>query len=373
MKRWMMTMLTLAACVDTVGTRTVDPDTMDASTDAAGDAHADSSADGSADADATPICTCSGAQPVCLADGGCAECTQDNAGACSGTKPLCGPTNTCVACTATNATACTGATPLCLATSNQCVQCLANPDCKTASASRCAANACAQCTADADCAHIPGQNVCSNGICVACTKDKASACKTASGQPAVCEHAKKLCTTFAVASADTCDACVSDAQCKAANLCVPMTFGQTALGAFCQPVRISNCDAQHPFAKPITTGESIDGQRTPYCTLAFTTCAAVQQGGTGYRTNCGVNANGQPVSTGAVAGRNSLCGTPGLDDGFCVEVGVGSGQFKCTVTCTPKSPNNATSAPDCPDVLGPVDPTCDSLQHESGEGLLCTL
>lgn len=119
--------------------------------------------------------------PVC--DGttqppNCRQCKSPDGG-CTGAKPACatsGPlTGQCVQCTGTEPEACQGATPTCNDSTNTCVGCLMNADCKTATAPVCdvASTTCRGCKSDSECAmgKCDTQNDAQAGSCVACNVD----------------------------------------------------------------------------------------------------------------------------------------------------------------------------------------------------------
>jgi hypothetical protein len=326
----LLALLALAACVDTVGTRTVDPDDMDSGLDGGDDARADSSADGGlTDADAAPVCTCSGAQPVCLADGGCAECTQDNAQACTGAKPLCGPSNTCVSCTASNVGACTGATPVCESQSNTCVACNVDPDCAEATpACGLPQHTCGKCTEDADCTRFG--KVCDEaaGSCVACTIDsEAMQCGNKS-----CDPAKKMCTQTVRTTVQQCNACVADSECVADHRCIEMFFGtgvtRVSLGGRCMKRHATGC--AFPYGGDPINRQSLSGAAAEnYCGLAEsrTTCEAIRKLEQG--TNCSVGGDQACGVPGAICRRVN-----GVDDLCTYACGV-SAECPAEISCPP--------------------------------------
>jgi MYXO-CTERM domain-containing protein len=110
----------------------------------------------------------------------CRKCNQyDDGLACGGAKPACalnGPNGgKCVACTPTYTKGCTGATTVCDATTDTCVQCLENGDCKaTAPVCNTTTKTCRGCESDAECATGTYCDVgadTSKGQCVACNLD----------------------------------------------------------------------------------------------------------------------------------------------------------------------------------------------------------
>jgi hypothetical protein len=300
---------------------------------------------------------CAKPNPACdTATNTCVECMA--ATDCAGTTPYCDPTaHLCVACLeqanctdakASNCAAtthtcrpCTSSTqcsqiagkPLCL--SGSCVECTAQSDCTSATASQCDAttHTCKACTTDAHCSNIAGKNVCLDGACVQCTGAKATACgaDTKSGTPYVCDSLKHTCTTSLAKSAGLCASCVSDAQCKAGELCVLDTVGtgssaKTA-GYFCHWKKgdtangaPADCLASgRPYAGTQTAVTSIDGQTADICSLRVSSCQASSE----YSTkNCAPS--GTP--------NDSLCGVAAPADAKCIQ-GANSSTYLCTMTC----------------------------------------
>jgi hypothetical protein len=121
-----------------------------------------------------PICTGMVTPPQCR------TCNKyDDNAACSGMTPACATTGTnmgkCVACTTTNPKACTAMTPVCDDTTNSCVQCLKNTDCKsTAPVCNVMTHTCRGCQTNAECATGTYCDTTSDplkGQCVACNVD----------------------------------------------------------------------------------------------------------------------------------------------------------------------------------------------------------
>ncbi|MGC4070813.1 MAG: hypothetical protein QM784_40290 [Polyangiaceae bacterium] len=275
--------------------------------------------------------TCSGTTPVC-------DTNTDKCVAClastdckDSSKSVCAPSNVCVECT--QSTDCKDATkPVCNPASNACVGCLANTDCKTATAARCdtGTNTCTPCQSDNDCTQITGKGVCNAGACVQCTGKKYTACGQLEGKALVCDSAAQTCTSDKKAgSSGLCQPCVSDAQCPAGQLCHQQMFDGKPVGYFCfwkQGDTANGAPAacftntNRPYVKVDAGVQSIDGETATLCTLAVTTCPALN----GFRsTDCAPS--GTPSDT--------LCGfAPGVDS-KCVETTSGSGTFRCTTTC----------------------------------------
>ncbi|HEX7599413.1 MAG TPA: right-handed parallel beta-helix repeat-containing protein, partial [Polyangia bacterium] len=96
---------------------------------------------------------------VCSAVNTCVECNTKDDCTASPAKGFCAA-NACVGCQAAGAGACTGATPVCATGGgkfDQCVECMANTDCKTPTAPICNANnQCVGCKKDTDCSARAG-------------------------------------------------------------------------------------------------------------------------------------------------------------------------------------------------------------------------
>ena len=209
---------------------------------------------------------------------------------------------------------------------NTCVQCLDNSACLTPNASACTNNVCAGCTVDADCTHIdatpgaPGgaRPVCDDGTCVECAGNRRDACGAT-----VCDTVARTCALFPVASAGTCDPCVSDAQCEADERCAQQLFENTPAGFYCFPIASSTAPTCPPqlFIDPVTTN-TIDGEQQTLCMPRRTTCPSI-------------------VVQTTVCTTDDDCGIPGLDDGLCVPVDATVSQ--CTMPCNTSN--------DCPSSL----------------------
>jgi len=287
---------------------------------------------------ATPICDTS--KNVCV------QCTQKSE--CSGTTPFCDTSkNTCVQCTKT--TDCSGATPegnalLCDTSKNLCVECLTQSDCKSAAASACIAGDCTPCTTNAECSNIAGKGVCKTtaasssdadagagtGTCVQCTGTQYSACGQSAGNNLVCDTLNNTCSTAVEQSAGLCKTCVSDAQCRAGEMCVNQTFGGKSVGYFCfykqgDTANLAPADCTltgRPYVKVDKNAVSIDGQTADICSLVTSTCTALNQ----FRSTTCTSA----TSTTATPD-DQLCGvSPGIDSKC---IAYGTSQYRCTVTC----------------------------------------
>jgi hypothetical protein len=290
-------------------------------------------------------------------------------GACGGDTPVCvEATNTCVRCTASKLGACK-ANQFCtnLAT---CVDCQKNEDCTDPAASVCdtSMGKCVACSDgnDAHCTHITDKNVCSGARCVQCTKDKLTACFKQVGAENVqyaCNALTRACSANVVRKTKPCGECVSDAECETGNVCVQMTLGETGK-YYCAPTTVGNCETKQPFYKYEPSKRTIDAAMSNVCTLAVSSCAAHRDYNSKF---CGLDNLGRPVPVNdagmpqgtATQGDNTACGSPGLDDGYCLQVAPGS--YRCTVPC-------ANNKNDCH-----LDaPLCASRAHATGTRDLCT-
>ncbi|MGC4067253.1 MAG: hypothetical protein QM784_21945 [Polyangiaceae bacterium] len=273
---------------------------------------------------------CSGVTPVCEVNTQkCVACTAN--GDCKeSSKPVCSPTNVCVECNASGDCTQDATKPVCNQTFNACVGCLANADCKSAGAPVCDVNTntCKPCSIDADCALMAGKGVCDAGTCVQCTGKKFEACGKLETVSLVCDSAAKTCTTDKKAgSSGVCQSCVSDAQCPAGQLCHQQMFDGKPVGYFCfwkqgdtgngAPADCT-LSTNRPYVKTEADAQSIDGESATLCTLAVTTCPALN----GYRsTDCAPAGTPQDASCGFAPGVDAKCAAFGMT------------QYRCTTTC----------------------------------------
>jgi len=287
----------------------------------------DSGEAGTAGAAGTAPCDgkCSGTTSVCLAaTNACVECTDSSQ--CAAPKPACKDITK----------------PFCDTTAGQCVACLKQADCTTATASACNAGACAACAKDADCSNIAGKGVCDAGTCVQCTGNKFTACGNNAGTPLVCDSLKRTCTANTQHSVGLCQTCVTDAQCNAGEMCVLDKFSSPSkdVGYFCHWKQGDTTDGApadctaggRPYIGIQKNATSIDGTASDICTLAVSTCTALNQ----FRAkDCTV----------ASAPSDAVCGVSPPNDAKCMQ--FGSTTYRCTVTCG--------SDDDCPSPF-PCDP-----------------
>jgi hypothetical protein len=254
-------------------------------------------------------------------------------GACGGAAPICDEAaEQCVECLGPGD--CTAPAALCDVTPGKCVECLQESDCTTAAASRCEAGLCAPCSSNADCAHIAGKGVCDAGECVQCTGTDYAACGMEAGTPLVCSGATKTCTTNKQKSAGLCAACVSDAHCRAGQLCLMERYGTPPmeLGYRClwrkgdtQGAAPAQCSSARPYVETLVDQVSIDGVEADACGLAVSTCTAVNE----YRSkNCATS----------MVPDDSQCGVDAPSDAKCVM--FDANVYRCTITCL--------SVDDCP-------------------------
>ena len=240
--------------------------------------------------------------------------------------------------------------------------CQQSADCTSAGASRCVSGTCTACASDEDCTHISGKGICkienhdagtTAGICVQCTGTDYEACSGDAGVYYVCNSLTNTCSTKVEHTADLCQPCVSDAQCKPGRLCVEQKFGTLSVGYFCffkQGDTANGAPADCTTAQPYVSGiaaTSIDGEFAQICALRASTCIAMNQYS---QTSC-ASSTGTPD--------NSLCGASAGVDSECTA--YGASQYLCTVACG----GNV----DCP-ILGATSMTCSTT---SGTRKYCSL
>ena len=148
------------------------------------------------------------------------------------------------------------------------------------------------------------------------------------GTPLVCDSLKRSCSTSKQHSTGLCQSCVSDAECNLGQACVLDRYGTPAkdVGYFCHwkqgdPMggAPANCfSGGRPYAGVQNNATSIDGAISNVCTLAVSSCVALNQ----FRSkDCAV----------ASAPSDALCGVSPPSDAKCGSVdGL---NFRCTVTC----------------------------------------
>ena len=273
---------------------------------------------------------CSKPTPVCDTDHQvCVGCLDSSH--CSEPTAVCDPNHqVCVGCL--TASDCLAPTPVCDTDHQVCVECLTSADCGAPEAARCEAGACLPCTAQEDCQHFAATRVCelTSGTCVECTGALYDNCQDESGNALVCDSVSKICSTERPGSVGLCEPCLSDAHCRAGQLCVAQEYGDPPqhIGNFCfwrqgspdNDVAPADCYVSGaPYVRPAEL-TSIDGEAAEVCTLRTSTCVAHQAF--------------SDVDCASEEGTadDSLCGADPPNDGFCLQVSETS--FRCTVSCS---------------------------------------
>jgi hypothetical protein len=271
---------------------------------------------------------------------------------CTGDTPVCDTNRSqCVGCMA-NADCKSATKPVCNLAVSSCVECLANTDCKALNASRCDAtsNTCVSCQSDADCSQIDGRHVCSAGMCVQCTGKKYEACGQLDGKGLVCNSITQTCTKDKTSGASgLCQPCVSDAQCPAGQLCYQQMFTGKPVGYFCfwkqgdtgngAPTDCT-VSSNRPYSRIESDVSSIDGTVATLCTLRSTTCAAYNQFG---NVDCARSGPPNDDLCGFAPGADSKCGKYGMITYRCTTVCLANDDCKPGVTCnTGVTPNVCT-------------------------------
>ncbi|MGC4068864.1 MAG: hypothetical protein QM784_30315 [Polyangiaceae bacterium] len=312
-----------------------------------------SSASGGTTATTTAPCngSCSGSTPVCNETSNkCVACLA-NTDCKDASKSVCnGTTYECVGCLASADCSKNATKPVCDLAKTTCVGCLGNTDCASATALRCdtATNTCTACQTDTDCSQIAGKGVCSAGMCVQCTGKKRDACGELEGKALVCDSLSQTCTTDKkVGSAGLCQPCVSDAQCPAGQLCHQQMFGGKPVGYFCfwkQGDTANGAPADctlssnRPYVKTEADAQSIDGEAATLCGLAVTTCIAYNQF---KNVDCAPTGTPQDALCGFASGQDAKCAQYGATTYRCTTVCLGNDD--CDVACnTGASPKVCT-------------------------------
>ncbi|MGE5785763.1 MAG: hypothetical protein ACM3ZE_14295 [Myxococcales bacterium] len=297
---------------------------------------------------------CTGTTPICnQATNTCVECL--DGAQCSVTKPycyarlgICAPMiaenctwipatpvyskerQTCVECL--DHTDCkTTEKSFCKVATNTCVSCFSNQDCTTASKARCdtASNSCVPCNVYSDCTQVERKHVCDAGTCVQCTGAKYSDCGKLDGQALVCDSVNRTCSLDQTeASGDVCTPCISDAQCRAGQLCAEQRFNTEVAGRFCfwregDTAHGAPSSCASGTARPYVTAvasTSVDGSTVTLCGLQSSTCVAMNQYAKAPCRQAGLPAP-------------SLCGFQPGGDSNCIQ-DASTKDYLCTVTCT---------------------------------------
>jgi len=281
--------------------------------------------------------------------------------ACSGTTDICNG-GTCVDCTASGG--CTGDT-LCKTTTNVCVECLVNADCREVgddpAQTFCAANnTCVSCLDSADCTNAATPICNGSGVCVACNaggisatacddKTDGTVCVTGGGSGSVagscgacnpdtdlgCSGAPVLdqCEPGAVPACVDCDAsggCTGDTVCKTVtNACVECLVNADCREAGDDPAQ-TFCDTGSNTCVGCLDSNDCTTPATPICSAAKE-CVACTAGGLS-PTACDDKTDGTVCVTGGLGSTAGSCGAcdPADDDGCSP-----SGLDECKAGATP--------------------------------------
>jgi hypothetical protein len=262
------------------------------------------------------------------------------------TASRCGATRSCEPCTSAAECAHIGTGLVC--GSGKCVECASDGDCKDPSRSACSAEGkCTPCSEASDCAHFSDTKACASGRCVQCTREQRSACAGA-----VCNALTNQCGTAQPASAELCDACVSDDQCKPGQRCVQPRAGEAGSqdwycqwqrGAMSAPAMCGGSSAPFASERAIRSIESATMQ--PTCTLSVGSCPAYRA----FREPCGRYGTSPGVvvagwadeklppdvpravaaTAAAIKPDDTVCG----QGGKCTVAVQETGSYRCTVPC----------------------------------------
>jgi len=253
------------------------------------------------------------ATPACNRDVGCVECVyEDNTAKCEGKTPHCSNDavlpNTCVECNL--ASQCGDDAPLCI--DHKCVSCTESP------------NEACKGRANKICEPI-------SGACVQCVVDSVNS-KLDQGcdETFVCDPATNTCTTRLKDSANICQPCVADSECKADHRCLEMNYAGTKLtpvesgGGFCMKRFATGC--VEPIAAAKINRGSLSGAATEdYCGVneAITSCDAILAFGKSCAAPDGPDPDSNPDADASLCeARGARCET------------VSGAANKCTYGCT---------------------------------------
>lgn len=314
---------------------------------------------------------CTGSTPVCdETTDSCVECL-DSAEHCEVPTPACDPdnhecveclettdcdegvcdaaTHQCVECLENND--CEAPTTLCNPEQQLCVECLGPSDCGDPQASFCDAGSCSPCQTNEDCAHLADTTVCDvgTGECVECTgTDYASCGSNEDDEPLVCNSLTRTCSEDQVEhGSNTCEPCVSDANCPLGQMCVLQTFDGQDVGYFCHWLEgdteygaPAECFANgRPYVDQTVDAVSIDNQTADICGLRVSTCPAR-------------NDNSDKDCAPEGIPDDSICGFDPPNDAKCAHVSGSS--YRCTMRC---NGNDDCPGTDCN--TGPLEPVCE--------------
>ncbi|MGB0679469.1 MAG: hypothetical protein ACPGUV_07405 [Polyangiales bacterium] len=236
--------------------------------------------------------------------------------------------------------------------------CTENANCAGSSASRCdtSTGACTACLSSDDCAHIAGNNVCDNGLCIQCNAADDTACGNF-----ICDPVAKQCTQVVKGTQADCQECIADEHCIDGRVCVDVTFQGKSTGRRCLWRKDAaglpgapggDCTSLALFVseRAVTT---VNGVQTEVCGLATTTCMGLDHFRTGGR-------GGDSCESQATPGEpdHTLCGSPDVNDAHCQRVSSTSDTFRCTYRCTEKDDDCKVDSTACAVADQPLlDPT----------------
>lgn len=299
--------------------------------------------------------------------GECALCSNDEE--CSGRFPYCDEDGICVGCK-TDAH-CNESAPYCESTERSCVQCMNDQQCSDPEKSQCLDNFCVPCSAHEQCTE-PEAPVCTGGMCTGCSAnadcqrfgDERGVCEASSHQcvqctdsdrsaccspgsepclPTVCDNRDHTCSDRLPMSAEPCEQCLSDTQCRNNHVCVKQRFDVdptaneqwTELeGHYCLPKVQVEADADNqdtcyddyaPFIRREPAVQTISGETADICTLRQSTCPAF----------VGHEDRNDACQTMESTPNHSACGYEGLDDARCVlqETAGTTRIYLCKMVC----------------------------------------
>lgn len=275
--------------------------------------------------------TCGGATPHCNTESRtCAACTSNDH--CLTEKRICSASGACVECL--NDGQCSGSRHFCSAGSSTCVECRNNNDCASPLKSVCDPSSltCVACQSDENCAHVSGKNVCLVGEagesnrCVECTSKSTRDCVDATGAATVCNSLEHICTSKPPESADSCEPCVADAECKSGMLCHEQLFDGASVGYFCfqksgDPAG-GGATCERPYGRIELKASSIDGAVADLCTLRVSTCPALN-----------MFADSKYACAEDGIPNDALCGFAGGIDSRCLATAPGQTTYECSMAC----------------------------------------
>jgi hypothetical protein len=165
---------------------------------------------------------------------------------------------------------CKDPTPLCDKTSDKCVACLGDGDCKDAAKAKCDKGSCVPCTASEQCKAFAATPACDAGKCVECKLGEEMAC--AGGK--TCDLVAKKCVAIAAGSVKNCNSCSNDVQCMN-GACIALEFNKQPHGYFRLKAPSPGC--QQPFGVAVNKASISGAAAKNYCGIDQdrATCEAV--------------------------------------------------------------------------------------------------